>query len=76
MSTEIPITTCSYVLCKKCFVPIFLIEIVGIVIEEVIRLALQISGKTLSRYVNKVRRMGNMNTEINYLPFARVLHGI
>jgi hypothetical protein len=37
------------------------IEIVGIGIEEV-GFYLQISGKTLSQYVNKSTRMGNMNT--------------
>ena len=41
---------------------IFLIEIVGIGIEEV-SFYLQISGKTLSQYVNKSTKMGNMNTE-------------
>jgi hypothetical protein len=44
-------------------VRIFLIEIVGIGIEEVpVGFYLQISGKTLSQYVNKSTRMGNMNT--------------
>ena len=41
---------------------IFLIEIVGMNIEEV-SFYLQISEKSLSRYVNKFRRMGN-DTEI------------
>jgi hypothetical protein len=44
-------------------VRIFLIEIVGIGIEEVGFSDLQISGKTLSQYVNKSTRMRNMNTE-------------
>jgi hypothetical protein len=42
-------------------VRIFLIEIVGIGIEEV-GFYLQISGKTLSQYVNKSTMMGNINT--------------
>jgi hypothetical protein len=45
-------------------VRIFLIEIVGI---EEVGFYLQISGKTLSQYVNKSTRMGNMTQSLLHM---------
>ena len=64
-TSEIPLTNCGYILCKNASRVIFLIEMVRIGIEKVRLL-----------FENKFKRMGNMNTGINSLPFADVLQGI
>ena len=48
---------------------IYLVEIVGLGVQEV-SIYLNMSPKTISRYVNKFRRLGNVNTGVIGRPYA------